>query len=181
MTTPVRAALVPQSFLVALVKDGLRAVEKAHLGLLEDGIRASFADSLDLDKALQKGHESENRWDYLLGYEASGQVFGLEPHSAQNHEVSTVIKKRSMALDQLRGHLKPGARVTDWFWVASGKVDFLPIENARLASKGIRFVEPGSPRSTRQKPRSSQKGKKTGGKKPAGHSSPGKRRKITIL
>ena len=47
-----------------------------------------------------------------------------------------------MALQQLQGHLKTGARVADWFWVASGKVDFLPLEKAhmRLASSGIRFI-----------------------------------------
>lgn len=162
MTTPIRAALVPQSSLVALVRSGLRAVQREHLSLLDDGIRASFADSLDLDKALQKGHERENRWDYLLGHEESDQVVGLEPHSAQNHEVSTVIKKRAMALEQLRGHLKPGARVADWFWVASGKVDFLPIEkaHARLASNGMKKYLPETA--------ISPKGRKTGGKKPKG-------------
>lgn len=142
MTTPVRAALVPKSFLHEHVHDGLRAMEKEHLKLIEDGIRDSFSDSLDIDTPLRKHHEGENRWDYLLGHEPSGSVLGLEPHTANNHEISTVIKKRTMALEQLRGHLKPGARVADWLWVASGKVDFLPIEKAhmRLSSSGIRFI-----------------------------------------
>jgi hypothetical protein len=56
--------------------------------------------------------------------------------------VTTVIAKRKAALEQLRPHLKPGVFVTDWFLVASGRVDFIPMEKAtaRLAQNGIRFV-----------------------------------------
>lgn len=142
MTTPLRAALLPQSFLQAVVCDGMHALKKEHLSLIDEKVRGSFADSLDLDKALQKGHEQENRWDYLLGHEASRKIVGLEPHTANNHEVSTVIKKRAKAGEQLRPHLRSGVQVADWFWVASGKVDFLPIEKARhqLDSNGIKFV-----------------------------------------
>ncbi len=142
MTTPVRAALIAGSPLQRAVKDGAQALERDHRRLIAEEIRASFADSIDLDKALQQGHEEENRWDYLLGHEASQKVIGLEPHTASNHEISTVIKKRRAAIEQLRGHLKPGSSVAQWFWVASGKVDFVPIEKAtlHLAQNGITFV-----------------------------------------
>lgn len=142
MTTPIRTALLPTSFLLPLTREGAQALKREHLALIEEEIRGCFADSLDLDKALEKDHEQENRWDYLLGHEETRKIFGLEPHTANNHEVSTVIKKRARAIEQLAGHLRPGARVADWFWVASGKVDFLPIEKAhnRLASNGIKFV-----------------------------------------
>lgn len=142
MTTPLRAALVPKSPLLPRVKDGLRALEKKHLGFIEERLRAEFDDSLALDEALRRDHEQEDRWDYLIGHGTSGQALGLEPHSAKNDQISTVIKKREMALSQLRGHLKPGKHVAGWFWVASGKVDFLPMEKAtaRLAANGIKFV-----------------------------------------
>lgn len=142
MKTPIRRALVPGSRLHDLVKDGVQALEQSYRMFLSEGIRASFDDSLDLDKALQSGHEQENRWDYLLGHQPSGQVLGLEPHTANNHEIAVVIKKRKAAIDQLRDHLKPGTHVARWFWVASGKTDFLPFEKAslRLADNGIAFV-----------------------------------------
>ncbi|MGH9441443.1 MAG: hypothetical protein ACRD16_04150, partial [Thermoanaerobaculia bacterium] len=57
-------------------------------------------------------------------------------------ELSTVIKKREASLRHLRDHLKPGVFVSDWFWVASGQVDFIPMEKAvaRLNQNGISFV-----------------------------------------
>jgi len=38
--------------------------------------------------------------------------------------------------------LKVGATVAEWFWVASGTVDFTPIDKAylRLSQEGITFV-----------------------------------------
>jgi hypothetical protein len=110
--------------------------------LVDRSLRSEFADSLEIDENLRRGREQENRWDYLLGHEPSAVLVGLEPHSATTGEVSTVIGKRSAALEQLRGHLKSGRTVTSWFWVASGKVDFVPHEKAvtRLAQNGITFV-----------------------------------------
>jgi hypothetical protein len=141
-TTPVRAALREGSTLQAVVKDGIGALKAGHRDYLDGAIRVSFADSIDIDAALEAGHEEENRWDYLLGHAPSGKVLGLEPHSAKTDEVSTVIRKRRAALAQLAPHLKQGARVTDWLWVASGKVHFANTEKTRLQldQNGIRFV-----------------------------------------
>ncbi|MBL9104773.1 MAG: hypothetical protein JNL82_27765 [Myxococcales bacterium] len=142
MTTPIRDALVAQSTLRPLVEDGLQALKREHRAMVDAAIRGEFADSLELDEAMLKGNEQANRWDYLLGHESTGHIVGLEPHSAKNDEITTVIGKRRAALDQLRGHLKPSARVTHWFWVASGKVDFLPLDKAkiRLDNEGITFI-----------------------------------------
>jgi len=117
-------------------------VERSHLAYIEKSIRPSFEDSLDIDKSFAKGHEQEHRWDYLLGHTDSGRIVALEPHSAHNKEITTVIKKREASIRHLRDHLKPGAHIAEWFWVASGKVDFLPMEKARirLDNNGIRFV-----------------------------------------
>lgn len=46
------------------------------------------------------------------------------------------------ALIQLRAHLRPGRRVEEWYWVASGRVDFVPHEKQvlLLAQNGVRFI-----------------------------------------
>jgi hypothetical protein len=124
------------------VQDGLGAVKAPHRDGLDLAVRASFGDSLDLDEALRPGHDQENRWDYLLGHAPSGQVIAVEPHSAKQDEISTVIRKRQAAEVQLREHLADGARVSRWLWVASGKVHFAATEKAmlRLDQAGIEFV-----------------------------------------
>jgi hypothetical protein len=143
MTTPIRAALITTSTLLVKVADGLGGLKRLHVSEhLEESIRASFQDSLDLDKGLTKGREQENRWDYLLGHSNSRRIIGLEPHSAKTDQISKVIAKRKAAIDQLRDHLKAHARVAAWLWVASGKVAFADTERARLLldQNGIRFV-----------------------------------------
>lgn len=142
MTTPIRRALLPNSSLRRDVRDGLEAIEKKHRSLLGADIRVCFADSLEIDESLRRGNDQANRWDYLLGHSESEAVVGLEPHSASTSEVSTVIGKKKAALRQLASHLKPGARVVSWFWVASGRVDFVPHERVvrRLDQAGITFV-----------------------------------------
>ena len=140
--TPIRAALTNDSFLRDEVKDGLAGIEKADRGYIDETVRTAFADSLGLDKALRAKHGQENRWDYLLGHADSRKVVGLEPHSAKADEISTVIKKKEKAKEQLRAHLRPGARVAVWLWVASSKVHFANTEKAsiRLDQNGIKFV-----------------------------------------
>jgi len=124
------------------VKNGLEAVKRSHRNYFAEAIRSAFADSLDLDQAMEVGHEQENRWDYLLGHTSSGRVIAVEPHSAKQDEIGTVIRKRQAALDQLKGHLRGGARVSKWLWVASGTVQFVKMEKARLRldQSGIEFV-----------------------------------------
>ena len=138
----VRSMLSKKSALLAAVRDGIQALKDSHKDYVDNQIRHAFEDSIDLDAALQHGHDQENRWDYLLGHERSGSVVGLEPNSARSAEVSTVIAKRKSAIDQLRGHVSPGAKVAAWYWVASGKVDFLPLDKTilRLDQNGITFV-----------------------------------------
>lgn len=140
--TPVRVALLLDSSLRPLVVDGLSAVKVAHRDYFEVAIRSAFADSLDLDEALQQGHEQENRWDYLLGHSPSGGVIAVEPHSAKQDEITTVIRKRAAAREQLKGHLRDGVLIVKWLWVASGKVHFADTEKVRrlLDQNGIEFV-----------------------------------------
>jgi hypothetical protein len=140
--TVLRRALREESSLQPMVSDGLGAVEGAHREYLEENIRATFEDSLDLDEAMRVGHEQENRWDYLLGHAPSGEVVGVEPHSAKQDEISTIISKRAAAKAHLREHLRNGVRVSRWLWVASGNVQFADTERARLRldQNGIEFV-----------------------------------------
>ncbi len=140
--TPVRAALKNGSTLLASVVDGLGAVKTTHRGYFDEAIRSTFGDSLDLDAAMVVGHESESRWDYLLGHTQSAEVVAVEPHSAKHDEITTVIRKRTAARYQLRAHLRDGAQITKWLWVASGKVHFADTERVRrlLDQNGIEFV-----------------------------------------
>jgi len=130
------------SSLRARVEDGLDALTNPHKSRVDGRVRGAFADSLDLDAALRAQYPSDNRWDYLLGYGPSRSVIGLEPHSAKHDQVSTVIAKRRAALEHLRDHLKPGARIARWLWVASGRVDFADTEKTRLTldQNGITFI-----------------------------------------
>lgn len=91
---------------------------------------------------MKPGNDQQNRWDYLLGHGAQDVVVGLEPHCAKDGEISTVIAKRRAALDQLRSHLRNGAKISAWYWVASGTVHFADTEKARrmLDQNGVQFV-----------------------------------------
>lgn len=142
LKTPTRSALLTESKLLPLVVDGLGAVEAAHHKYFDHAIRNTFGDSLDLDKALKLGHERDNRWDYLLGHTPSEAVIAVEPHSAKQDEITTVINKCVAARKQLNDHLRNGSHVAKWLWVASGKVHFANTEKARLRldQNGIEFV-----------------------------------------
>jgi hypothetical protein len=118
------------------------AIKNTHRSHFHEGIRSSFADSLDIDEAFRQGREQEHRWDYLLGHQESRQVIGVEPHSAHTGEISTIISKLEAARRQLRDHLRDGVRVSKWLWVASGTVQLHPPEAARLrlGQSGIEFA-----------------------------------------
>lgn len=140
--SPIRRALKADSALQKRTRDGLNALEKRHRLLIEDSIKRRFQDSLDLDAAFTPEHANENRWDSVLGDGKKSQLVGLEPHSAKAGEVSTVIRKKQKALEQLKGHLRPGKSVRRWFWVSPGAVQFPVLDRVQLqlAQENIRFV-----------------------------------------
>jgi hypothetical protein len=139
---PVRQSLRGNSLLRSYVHAGLGALANGDRTRIAQDIRPQFADSLDLDSALRARYPTQNRWDYLLGHETSGQVIGLETHSARSDQISTVIEKRRMAREQLSLHFKPGAKVHKWLWVSSGRAHFADTEKTRrrLDQHGIQFV-----------------------------------------
>ena len=140
--TPIRRALKLGSELLPLVADGIQAVNREHLNYIDSRVRSDFSDSLEIDENLRTGREQEHRWDYLLGSRIDGSIVALEPHSAKTDQVSTVIKKREMAIQQLAVHLKTNVSVSKWLWVASGNVHFANTEKVRRAldQNGIEFV-----------------------------------------
>ena len=142
MAGPLRAALRDTSTLIPRIQPGVQALSASARESIGAELRRDFADSLALDEALRVGNDQARRWDYLLGYNARSAVVGLEPHPAHTSEVSVVIEKRKAARAQLRTHLRDGRGVDAWFWVASGKVAFVPHEKqiTRLAQEGIQFV-----------------------------------------
>lgn len=140
--TPLRRALAERSGLRAAVVDGLGAIASDHRNLFDKHVRRVLSDSLDLDNAVKMGRECESRWDYLVGHEPSRTVLAIEPHSAKQGEIATVIRKRRAALSHLKGHLKDGIHIRRWLWVAAGKVHFANTEKAKilLAQHGIEFI-----------------------------------------
>lgn len=140
--TPLRGALREDSALQDSVQDGLQALKKAHVALIDGSVHQDLADSLDLDAAMKVQHPQANRWDYLIGHGPSGKVAAVEPHTAKQVEISTIIAKRTSAKAQLRGHLRDGVTVAKWLWVASGDVHFPDTDKAkkRLDQEGIEFV-----------------------------------------
>lgn len=141
-STPVRRALHEKSPLRSHVADDLNAVKSKDRDCFDRDLRNEFDDSLDIDEAFRAGRDNDNRWDYLLGHGPSGEVIAVEPHSAKNDEVTTVIRKRQAAREQLRDHLRNGAKISKWLWVASGNVHFANTEKTRilLDQNGIEFV-----------------------------------------
>ena len=91
--SPILAALRKDSTLRKEVKTGLEAVLTKHRSHFDNSIRNSFADSVDIDEGFKKGNEQQNRWDYLLGHKSNKKIIGVEPHSAENSEISTVISR----------------------------------------------------------------------------------------
>ena len=141
MSGPVSRAL-RGSYLGAAIRDGIQAIPNDKRRHVAEAVRVEFMDSLDLDEATRERHPNDARWDYLLGHSASSCVVALEAHSAETSQVSRVIQKRAASLLHLRGQLGPGCRVAEWYWAASGRVDFVPHEKTvfRLSENGIRFV-----------------------------------------
>ncbi|MDI7269392.1 MAG: hypothetical protein QME96_15500 [Myxococcota bacterium] len=139
--TPVRGSLVADSSLLPRVAAGLGAVKDADREHIDSELRPEFADSLDIDEAFRPGHEQEHRWDYLLGHGPRAIVVAVEPHSARRDQISTVIAKRAAAKTQLAAHLRRGAKIAAWLWVASSEV-FADTERAkrRLEQHGILLV-----------------------------------------
>lgn len=142
VNTPVRAGLLEDSRIQAMVMDGLGAIEEKDKDCFDKSIRKNFLDSLNLDAALLQEFNRDNRWDYLLGHAASRKIIAVEPHSGKDEEISVVIKKKEQAILQIRDHIRDGVKIDRWLWVSSGTVKFSSMDKAamQLNQKGIEFV-----------------------------------------
>ena len=138
----IKTALIEGSELCRAVKPNTTALRRQDIRLIAEGERSKIGDSLDLDEATIAAYPNENRWDYLLSVPTSSRIIGMEPHTARDKEVSVIIRKKRTAVAVLRSHLRPNARISEWFWVASGAVNFSRMERATrlLDQNGIRFV-----------------------------------------
>jgi hypothetical protein len=137
-----RGALQPASPLCEHVRDGTGALGKRDLSLIAEPDRARVGDSLDLDEATRSQYPADPRWDYLLSVPDQAQIVALEPHSARQSEVSSVIAKKKWAMKILRDHLDARHGVSRWLWATAGKVSFsrMDREIRRLNQNGIEFV-----------------------------------------
>jgi hypothetical protein len=124
------------------IQEGVAALERRHRNLLADGLRSDARESLNLDDWARWECPESNRWDYLVAFASQPGLVAIEPHTAADHEVVVVVRKKKWALQYLRSHLREGASVTIWCWVASGRTGFSRTGNwrRRLDSAGIRFA-----------------------------------------
>jgi hypothetical protein len=138
---PVTRALKGSS-LAGAVQPGLQAIASDGRRYIGESLRPTFLDSLNLDEATRPQHPGDARWDYLLGHDGSSQVVALEAHSASTSNVAEVVRKRVASREHLKRHLQPGETVAAWYWVASGRVDFVPHDKTinYLDQNGIQFV-----------------------------------------
>lgn len=137
-----RAVLRPTSTLRKSVRPGVGALKKRDAQLIAEPERPRVGDSLDLDEATRSEYPEDPRWDYLLSIPGRSQIVAMEPHSARQSEVSSVIAKKKWAIAVLRNHLGPRHAVARWLWVSSGPVGFsrMDRERRRLDQHGIEFV-----------------------------------------
>lgn len=136
------SALLTGSSLRPAVKDGMNAFLAKDRQLIGLDQRARIGDSLDLDERLRLTFPNSNRWDYIFSVSDAEKLLALEPHHANDSEISVVIAKKRHAAAQLRTHLNPRYRVSEWLWVSHGRTAFSRTEQAtrRLAQEGIRYV-----------------------------------------
>lgn len=124
------------------IQVGMNAFLNTDKQLIAVGERARIGDSLDLDSTLRPAFPNAHRWDYIFSVSDTKRILALEPHSANDSEISVVIAKKRNAADYLRAHLLPKHWVSEWLWVSHGKSSFSKTEKATraLASAGIRYV-----------------------------------------
>ena len=136
------SAFIQNSTLRPHVQIGCEAIARKHRALITEDLKGTVQDSLDLDSATAAQFPTANRWDYVVAVRASGRLVGIEPHSARDDEIATVIAKKQQATQVLSEHLIAGRRVTAWIWVSSGRVKFSKMDPAirRLDQNGIRFA-----------------------------------------
>ena len=114
----------------------LRAKDRPHVDA-EDP--RSISGSADIDTALQNAHPNANRWDYAVAYKhqnrAADVVYWLEPHTANDAEVSRLVRATGSGPDTpvaLRPSSAPGAQVS----ALAGA--------CRLASRAVRICRSGA-------------------------------------
>ncbi|MEE8453044.1 MAG: hypothetical protein V3R99_14055 [Thermoguttaceae bacterium] len=113
------------------LKNGLAAVKR---GEGKGRIRASDSEqvlgSADIDGDCCRAAPNANRWDYVIGYNRSGNVvaYFVEVHSAVTSEVSRIEKKLQWLVEEFlpnENNVKLAALPREIHWVASGKVKIL--------------------------------------------------------
>ncbi|MDI1443622.1 hypothetical protein [Polyangium sp. 6x1] len=111
-----------------LHREGLQAIKRGEgKGQISGEHASKILGSVDIDGDCRATHPESNRWDYVVGYERSGQAIAhfIEVHSAETSEVSVVEKK----LDWLETFLqhdaarKLAALPRELHWVASGRIN----------------------------------------------------------
>jgi len=110
------------------LKDGLKAIKRGEgKGRIVAEDLERVLGSVDIDGDSLKAAPNANRWDYVIGYNRSGQVvaYFAEVHSAVTSAVSTIEKKLDWLVQEFLRHenSRKLARLhKEIHWVASRNV-----------------------------------------------------------
>jgi len=125
----------------------LRDKDKPHV-VAEDTRR--LTGSVDIDTAYEPVDPNANRWDFAIAYQHTNRtaevVYFIEPHTADDSEVETAIKKANWLRQWLRGkgyRLAKFERGDYFYWIASGATEFTrhsESKRKRMAAAGLKCV-----------------------------------------
>lgn len=139
MSRTIERSLKPDSQLRDELQPGKRALGAYATRVHE--AESQVTDSVDFDEATRRAGSSDSRWDYFLGL-GSGSIIGVEVHPASDKEVKAIIAKKAASSPLIAQELAPGAKVSKWVWIATGRNSVS--KNSRfareLAAKRIELV-----------------------------------------
>ena len=142
-----KAAVAATPDLAGSWRAGFGALRTADRKYLQAENTRRLVGSADLNKALQRNHPSDPRWDYAIGHNstnaASEVVYWVEIHPATEGQVKVVLNK----LAWLRTWLRKSAPRLDslqcaFVWISSGRTSFTQLSPQAkiLAARGLRHI-----------------------------------------
>lgn len=121
---------------------GLRGLGR-NSGKIEVSNSRGLDGSVNLDECTKKIYPSQNRWDYIVGYQK--KIYFFEIHPASSSHIDTMINKKKWLMDWVN---KNGKIIKNhiggqkaYQWIATGRVGITrnSSQARKLAQNGITF------------------------------------------
>ncbi|WP_448529522.1 hypothetical protein [Raineya sp.] len=102
-------------------QNGLQALGNHSVSIQVENTRLCEG-SIDLDNCLKEIYPSENRWDYVVGYE--NKSYFIEVHPADTSDVKVIIKKAEWLKKLLDNEAKNLKAISHqvFYWIATSGV-----------------------------------------------------------